>query len=159
MPGDWLPVPHYKQSADGQCLPACVRMVLAYLGRDLTKAQIAKVLHSYPFGTPAPNVRFLESLGLSVTFGQMSLSRLRAYLQNDVPCIVFVQAGDLPYSGAEGFHAVVVAGLGEHIVYINDPAFDAGPQSVPLDHFMLAWSEFEYECAIIMKSRVEPGSR
>ena len=37
MPDDWLPVPHYKQSADGQCLPACVRMVLAYLGRDLTE--------------------------------------------------------------------------------------------------------------------------
>jgi len=159
MPNDWLPVPHYKQSADGQCLPACVRMVLAYLGRDLTESQVAKVLRSHTFGTPAPNIRHLESLGLSVMFGQMSLSRLRAYLQQGAPCIVFVQAADLPYSGVEGYHAVVVIGLGEHVVYINDPAFDTGPQSVPLDHFMLAWSEFEYECAIIMKSQVEPEPR
>jgi ABC-type bacteriocin/lantibiotic exporter with double-glycine peptidase domain len=134
-------------------------MVLAYLGRDLTESQVAKVLRSHTFGTPAPNVRHLESLDFSVTFGQMSLSRLRAYLQQGVPCIVFVQASDLPYSGVEGFHAVVVVGLGEHVVYVSDPAFDAGPQSVPLDHFMLAWSEFEYECAIIMKSQVEPEPR
>lgn len=149
MPKDWLPVPHYKQSADGQCLPACVRMVLAHLGRDLAETQIARILRSYAFGTPAPNVRYLESLGLSVTFGPMSLSRLRAHLQNGFPCITFLQAGDLPYFESEGFHAVVVVGLSEQIVYINDPALDAGPQSVPLDHFMLAWSEFEYECAVI----------
>jgi len=102
MPDDWLPVPHYKQSADGQCLPACVRMVLAYLGRDVTEFQVAKVLRSYSFGTSAPNVRYLESLDFSVTFGQMSLSRLRAYLQQGVPCIVFVQAADLPYAGMDG---------------------------------------------------------
>jgi len=110
------------------------------------------VLRSHTFGTPAPNVRYLESLGFSVTFGQMSLSRLRAHLQQGAPCIVFVQAADLPHSGMEGFHAVVVIGLGEHVVYVNDPALDAGPQSVPLDHLMLAWSEFEYECAVIMKN-------
>lgn len=149
MPKDWLPVPHHKQSTDGQCLPACVRMGFAYLGHELEEVQIAKVLRSYSFGTPAPNVRYLESLGTSVTFGQMSLSRLRAYLGNGNPCIVFVQAGELPYAESEGSHAVVVVGLSEHVAYLNDPAANEGPQSGPLDHFMLAWSEFEYECAVI----------
>ncbi len=113
-------------------------MVLAYLGRELKESQVAKRLRSYSFGTPAPNVRYLESLGLSVTYGPISLSRLRAHLENDVPCIVFVQANDLPHSNSEGFHAVVVVGVGEQIIYINDPALDAGPQFVPLDYFMLA---------------------
>ena len=149
MPKDWLPVPHYKQSADGQCLPACARMVLAYLGHDLTETQIAERLHSYSFGTPAPNVRHLQSFGLSVTFGQMSLHRLRAHLQNGIPCIVFIQAGDLPYAESEGFHAVVVVGLSGDVIYLNDPALNVGPQSVPLDYFMLAWSEFEHEGATI----------
>ena len=149
MPKDWLPVPHHKQSSDGQCLPACVRMVLAYLGHELEEARIAEVLRAHSFGTPAPNVRYLESLGLSVTFGQMSLSRLRGYLRDGKPCIVFVQAGELPYSESEGSHAVVVVGLSEHVAYINDPAVNGGPQSVPLDHLMLAWSEFEYVCAVI----------
>jgi ABC-type bacteriocin/lantibiotic exporter with double-glycine peptidase domain len=151
MPNDWLPVPHYRQSADGQCLPACVRMVLAYLERELSEAQVAKLLRSQSFGTPAPNVRYLESLGFSVTYGPISLARLRAYVQNGKPCIVFVQAGDLLHSGSEGFHAVVVVGVGEHSVYVNDPASDVAPQSVPLDHLMLAWSEFEYACAVITR--------
>jgi ABC-type bacteriocin/lantibiotic exporter with double-glycine peptidase domain len=123
-------------------------MVLAYLGRELEEARIAKLLRSYAFGTPAPNIRYIESLGLTVTFGQMSLSRLRDHLRNNFPCIIFVQAGNLPYSESEGFHAVVV-GLSEQTAYINDPALDTGPQSVPLDHLMLAWSEFDYECAVI----------
>jgi len=149
MPKDYLPVPHYKQSAGGQCLPACARMVLAYLGRELEEAQIARVVHSRSFGTPAPNIRYLESLGVSVTFGQLSLSRLRTYMRRGIPCILFVQVGELPYSQSEGFHAVVAVGLEKQTIYINDPAFDVAPQSVPLDHFMLAWSEFEYEFAVI----------
>jgi len=39
-----LEVPHYQQSAEGYCLPACARMVLAYLGLERTEAEIAKVL-------------------------------------------------------------------------------------------------------------------
>ena len=152
MPNDWLPVPHYKQSAEGLCLPACARMVLAYLGLHLSEDQVVKLLRSYPFGTPAPNMRYLESLGVSVTFGQASLARLRDWLQARIPCIVFVQAGDLPYSASEGFHAVVVVGIEEGAAYLHDPASDTAPQIVPLDHFLLAWSEFDYEYAVITRS-------
>jgi len=149
MPNDWLPVPHYKQGAEGRCLPACARLVLAYLGHHLPEEQVAQVLRSYPFGTPASNVRYLESLGVSVTFGQASLARLRNWLQDRIPCIVFVQAGDLPYSASEGFHAVVVVGMDEHMAYLHDPASDTAPQIVSLDHFLLAWSEFDYAYAVI----------
>jgi ABC-type bacteriocin/lantibiotic exporter with double-glycine peptidase domain len=149
MPSNWLPVPHYRQSADGLCLPACARMVLAYLGHDLTEAQVAGLLRSRSFGTAAPNVRYLESLSVSVTFGQFSLARLSDFLQSRIPCIVFVQADDLPYSASAGFHAVVVIGLDDHNVYLNDPTSDIAPQPVPHDHFMLAWSEFEYQGAAI----------
>jgi ABC-type bacteriocin/lantibiotic exporter with double-glycine peptidase domain len=152
MPNDWLPVPQYKQSADGFCLPACARMVLAYWGHHLPEEQVAKQLRSFPFGTPAPNVRYLESLGVSVTFGSASLARLRDWLQNRIPCIVFVQAGDLPYSVSEGYHAIVVVGLDEHAAYVNDPASDTAPQVIPLEHFLLAWSEFDYEYAVITRS-------
>ena len=127
-------------------------MVLAYLGHHLPEEQVAQVLRSYPFGTPAPNVRYLESLGVSVTFGQASLARLRDWLQARIPCIVFVQAGDLPYSTSEGFHAIVVVGVSENTAYIHDPASDTAPQVVPLDHLMLAWSEFDYEYAVITRS-------
>ena len=42
MPKDWLPVPHYKRTADGQCLPACAHMVLAhYLSGWYTASDIS----------------------------------------------------------------------------------------------------------------------
>ena len=115
----------------------------------MKEARIAKILHARSFGTPAPNIRYLESLDLSVTYGQMSFPRLRAYMQGSIPCILFVQASELPYSESEGFHAIVVVGLSEQVAYVNDPALDAGPQSVPLDYIRLAWSEFEYKGAVI----------
>jgi len=88
MPSDWLSVPHHKQSRDGQCLPACARMVLAYLGQDLDEARLARLLRTRPFGTP----------------------------------------------------------------FVNDPAFDDAPQVIPLEHFLLAWSEFDYEYAVIRRA-------
>jgi uncharacterized protein YvpB len=80
-------------------------------------------------------------------------------LQNGVPCITFVQAGELPYSNSEGFHAVVVIGMDEQTVYINDPASDVAPQAVPLDDFRLAWSEFEYVGAVIVPGQKEYHER
>ncbi len=39
-----LSVPHFRQSVDGYCLPACARMVLAYLGINRSEAEISQVL-------------------------------------------------------------------------------------------------------------------
>jgi hypothetical protein len=131
-------------------------MVLAYLGYDLPEAQIARILHAYSFGTPAPNIRYLETLDFTVKFGATSLAKLRSYLKDDTPCIVFVRADDLPYAELRGFHAIVVIGIDENPdstsgnVYVNDPALESGPQRVSVDHFMLVWSEFDYEYAVIV---------
>ena len=38
-----LDVPHFEQSGEGYCLPACARMVLAYLGMERTEAEIADI--------------------------------------------------------------------------------------------------------------------
>jgi len=132
-------------------------MVLAYLGRDMSESRIARILHAYTFGTPASNIRYLEALDLSVQFGPLPLFKLRAYLQTRTPIIAFVQAGDLPYTRLKAFHAVVVIGINadEGVVYLNDPASDTHPQDVPMDYFMLAWSEFDYQAAIITPQRDE----
>ena len=44
MPIDSLPVPLFEQESDGACLPACARMVLAYLGLAFAEAHLAQVL-------------------------------------------------------------------------------------------------------------------
>ena len=152
MPSDLLPVPHYKQSNEGACLPACARMVLSYLDLHVEEAHINRLLRSRSFGTPAYHIRFLESLGVSVTFGSMSLPRLRAYLQDGLPCIVFLDTGELSNWEFSAYHAVVVVGLAEDTAYLNDPACEEAPRAVPLDEFLLAWSEFDYECAIVSRA-------
>ncbi|RMF26161.1 MAG: hypothetical protein D6759_20150 [Chloroflexi bacterium] len=52
-----LPIPHFQQSTDGYCLPACVRMVLAYLQIERSEAEISHLLGTQTFGTPEHRCR------------------------------------------------------------------------------------------------------
>ena len=67
------------------------------------------------------------------------------------PCIVFVRTGDLPYWSYATSHAVVVVGIDDDNVYLNDPYFEKAPQRVSHDEFLLAWSEFDYTYAVISR--------
>ena len=149
MPSDWLTVPHFRQSRDGRCLPACARMVLAYLGHDYAEEDLARLLRTRSFGTPADNIRLLSQLNCSVVFEQGTEADLRRHLTRGLPCIIFLKTEILPHWQIEDAHAVVLVGLADETVYINDPAFDGAPVSVPLQNFLLAWSEFDYEYAVI----------
>lgn len=152
MPNDWLPVPHYKQSQDGLCLPACARMILAYLGQDVSEAHLARLFKTRAFGASADHIRLLSQLGYTVLFERGTEFDLRRWLGQGSPCIVFVKTDALPYWNTEHAHALVLLGLSSDAAYVNDPAFDDAPQSIPLDHFLLAWSEFDYEYAVITRS-------
>jgi ABC-type bacteriocin/lantibiotic exporter with double-glycine peptidase domain len=149
MPNAWLPVPPYKQSRDGRCLPACVRMVLAYFGQERSEDELARLLQTRSFGTSADRIRLISQLGYAVTFEPGTESDLRRHLAHNLPCIIFLKTEALPYWKVEDSHAVVLVGMTPEIVYLNDPAFDQNPQPVPLQNFLLAWSEFDYEYAVI----------
>jgi len=151
MPNDWLPVPHCKQSHDGACLPACARMVLLHLGQDIPEARLARLLGTRAFGTPARRLTRLESLGLQATIGAYSETMLRYWLRQGIPPIVFLQTTALPYWTMETYHAVVLVGMTENLVYLNDPAIDTAPQVTSLASFLLAWSEFDDLAAILTR--------
>lgn len=53
--------------------------------------------------------------------------------------VAFVKTGELPYWDEDCDHAVVVAGLDDEVVYLNDPAFPDAPVQVPRGDFDLAW--------------------
>lgn len=149
MPSDWLTVPHFKQSRDGRCLPACARMVLAYLGKDYDEESLARLLRARSFGTPANNIRLLSLVDCSVIFEQGTEADLHYHLARRLPCIIFLKTEVLPHWQIEDSHAVVLVGMAGETAYFNDPAFDDAPVSVPLQNFLLAWSEFDYEYAVI----------
>lgn len=151
MPACSTPVRHYRQSNPGACLPACVRMVLAALGDERTEEQLARVLGSYEFGTPASRVTRLTKLGYRVQFGPSSLDELRAHLEGGLFPVVFVRADLVPWADFGGFHALVLIEITPTDVALHDPALDDGPIWLSKDGFLLAWEEFGYLAAVISR--------
>lgn len=60
-----LAVPHFRQSSPETCLPACVRMVLAYREKEHSEPELAEALGTVRgLGTnPEGAIKGLESLG------------------------------------------------------------------------------------------------
>jgi hypothetical protein len=101
-------------------------------------------------GTPASNILKLKQLGINVVYEQGTLNKLHHHLANNRPCIVFVKTGELPYWAQDTDHAIVVVGLDDEFVYLNDPAFPAAPTQVSHGDFELAWQERDEFYAVIM---------
>jgi len=60
-----------------------------------------------------------------------------------------VDTGELPYWSTSADHVVVVVGLDEERVYLNDPYFESAPQSVSHIAFRLALLRFDNRCALL----------
>jgi predicted double-glycine peptidase len=124
-------------------------MALAFWQYKTSETELAVLLETNYFGTPAPNIRRLEQLGFSVAYESGALSIIKNHLDNKIPCLAFVQTGDLPYWDENTAHVVVAISMDETTVFVNDPAFKIAPQAIPIDYFLLAWSEFDYRYAVI----------
>ena len=62
-----LPVKHRQQQHPADCIAACAAMVLDYLNEPVEYDRLLHLLKIAPeFGAPAPNLRLLEELGLTV---------------------------------------------------------------------------------------------
>jgi hypothetical protein len=126
-------------------------MVLASLGDDRSEKEIARILGSYEYGTPASRVRRLKRKGYQVLFGSFTFDHLKSHLNAGLFPIVFVRADMLPWANFAGFHALVMANISAVDVALLDPAQDSGPTSLSIDGFLLAWEEFDSLAAIITK--------
>ena len=149
MPNTLLPVPHQRQQQEADCLAACAAMVLEYLNIEFKYQQLLKLLKVKPYGTAGQNLKYLNALGLQVTYREGTLEQIKNRLQNGAPCITLVRTADLPYWDYGTDHAVVVVGFDEKAVYVNDPAFANHPIPVPVIEFELAWLAFDYRYGVI----------
>lgn len=150
MPAPWLPVSHQKQRHRSDCLVACATMVLDYLGQSIRYVRLLRLLGVTPdLGAPASNVRRLSSLNVSVEYGAGTIDDLAEHIARGVPCIAFVHTMHLSYWTEATRHAVVVVGMDEEHVYLNDPFFDIAPQVVSRLEFELAWDEMDNTYAVI----------
>ena len=149
-----LPVPHQLQLADGYCLPACVQMVLSYLGIEREQADLSNQLQMVPgAGTPGDRVRLLASDTLEVFYGQGELADLEAALNRGVAPIVLLHTGELPHWALATAHAVVLLGIDEDVAVINDPGMTEAAIRVPLGDFELAWDEMANLYVLLTKKQ------
>lgn len=141
MPRFSIPVPHYQQERDYSCVPACVRMVLAFYGQDHAESDLRTLLKTRSAGTSAANVMLmLPTLGFDVAVAFATFYELEQIIRAGTPCVVQVWTEHLSYWDTSWMHDVVVVGFDNDLMLVNDPAFPDAPQAVLRDEFMAAWS-------------------
>ncbi len=145
-----LHLPHFQQSADGYCLSACVRMVLAYWGLQRSEAEIGRILGARNFGTPSFAVKRLTQWGAQVLYCEWSIAQLLNSLAAQQPIIAFLRTGFLDHWQQDVAHAVVLVGCEENQrFWLHDPALSNGPVPVSWNGTLAAWAEFGYRGAAI----------
>lgn len=151
MPNVLLPVPFFRQSRDGFCLPACAAMILAYWGQMTSEAEMSKLLQTKSYGTPFSNITRLTQRGFQVEFGSQNEWWLRRCLDNRRPVIARLWTSMLDHWTVDTSHVVVIVGFDDSGVYVNDPAFDQAPMAVSQNSFLAAWTEFDRTAASIFR--------
>ena len=151
MPKYLLAVTHSTQLRRADCVAACAKMALEYIGQPVNYDRLIHLLQIEPeIGTLASNILRLTALGVEVLYKRGKLEDIINHLANGRPCIAFVNTGELPYWDEATGHAVVVVGIDDDLVYLNDPARNA-PQKVSHGDFLLAWMEADEYYATISR--------
>ena len=145
-----LAVPHYQQSTLYTCLPACVRMILAFCGQHHSEAELVQAFNTIPLlGTLPENViSGLQAMNYhAIWFENATLDRLRALLDHGWPIITFLRAADLPH-GAAGLHAVVVIGLAGGEITFLDPV-QTYKTTMKESDFVQTWSKLDHQGIVV----------
>jgi len=127
-------------------------MVLAYGGISREQTDLAAELQTtIGAGTPGNRLRALASKTLDVFYGQGELADLQVALKRQTPPIALVYTAELPYWPQATAHAVVVVGIEQRAVFVNDPGMSRSPLQVSLDDFLLAWDEMANLYALLAR--------
>lgn len=153
MPERFLEVSHIRQKSESDCLAACAAMLLAYVGFRIEYQRLLRLLEISEIGAPHSRIQRLLAIHKDVTliYKQGTLDELLHFLEDGHPVIIFVDTAELPYWSLETGHAVVVVGYAEGIFYVNDPAFEAAPQSVSSEDLALAWDGYDHFLAVVKR--------
>lgn len=144
-----LPVSHYQQRRESECLAACAAMVLGYLEVPVDYQALLKLLRIGPEGAAFRNLSYLQSLGVSVLIEHGEIEALRQHLERGLPPIAFVATAQLSYWDEATGHALVVVGLEDDQIYLNDPNFPDAPKIISVGEFELAWIDRDQFYALV----------
>ncbi len=141
MPRYFIPVPHRQQELDYSCVPACVRMLLAFYGQEHSERELRILFKTRPGGTSAANVMIrLPELGFGAVVFTATYYELERAIRSGTPGIVQLWTEYISYWDEAWMHDVVVVGLDEENVLVNDPAFSEAPKKIRHAEFLAAWT-------------------
>jgi len=104
------------------CAPTCLAMVLEYHGIKLSTKEVAKLCNTDTKGTTYSDdmLNAAKKLGLNGSFagGGANIDWLKSTTASGIPVIVYVDTRS--YGMADG-HCMVVTGVKDGYVYVNDP--------------------------------------
>jgi len=140
MPGK---PPFYPQEHDYSCVPACLRMVLAYNGIYKSEDDLIYACNSWPDGTKVSDlVEAAKDLGFERTSRERpTLEELRESLNQGLFPIVYIATPTV--------HSVVVVAI-EDFVEVLDPAHPSGQYKIALETFLEQWGA-ERHLAVILQ--------
>ena len=143
-------IKHWRQQRDYDCLIACCKMVLDYLGIQKDDHWLRRCLASGDV-TPFPNIdRLTSALGLiTITAKWGQPATFAPYIESGLPVIVAVDTDYADLWPHVPNHAVVIVSFDNDIVYVNDPQLNEALLAVDIDTFMLAWSHRDFQYAVI----------
>lgn len=130
-------------------MPACLRMVFAGQGMDVSEADIRAACDSTPAGTDALQaVDAARGYGFQQTAKHtLTFEELTALVEGGIYPIVFVSLK--PIDGVRDTHALVITEINERLVIAHDPL--RGERALPKQTFLTAWALRCYLAIIVAR--------
>jgi predicted double-glycine peptidase len=147
LPGSRLDTEHYKQTR-GMCGPACLRIVMAYFGTQVSENTIARLCRSSPVsGTTGINlVKGAKRFGFQAeVVDQSNFKTIEKWLRRGVPVIVdwmstiALRSSRTPMACG---HYSVVCGMDDKHIVLQDPAVGRR-RRVSRRNFLNVWFDFK----------------
>jgi ABC-type bacteriocin/lantibiotic exporter with double-glycine peptidase domain len=149
-------LPFYRQETPDSCVPACLRIVLAGLGVEITEVRLRQMCDCTILGTEALNaVDTARKLGFPMAHKEnLSIEQLDAVVQSGCNPIVYVNLR--PIDGEEGIHAMVVKALDDLWIEVYDPLM--GKRQLERAMFDAAWRMTNRLTILIPGTAADAGS-
>jgi len=141
-----LNIAPFRQTDDSRCGPACIKMILAYYGIEVTEDEICERCNwSFDLGCTDYQMHdAFKYYGLDcIMYEEASLDEIDFWLGKQVPVIVdwFSPGVDLKLHDMPNGHSSIVIALGENFIYLMDPEF-GGVRTIRRDDFMRVWFDW-----------------
>ena len=148
-----LNIPYHKQEKNTTCGVACLRMVMAFYGKEVSEFELAEACETGWLGnTCGELVRGVGEFGFAAEeVDHVTPEYLLSQIENNCPLIAFIDPAVL-YGGIEGFgHFVIITGIEGDKIYYNDPDLDRDLVRDVSD-FAKAWKKFSFKGVRVWKS-------